>query len=137
MTAVVLSTPLACRLRPRTGGRSSLPVGEIELENVSASPVEIRHRSHPLEHLALSVADGEGAVVSAGSYGDSFSPAAEEQTLRLLPGESYRSAVSLFATVPAARRRPGAYTVRAAYEYGGARAVAAPLEVTWSGEPPR
>ena len=68
-------------------------------------------------------------MISAGHYGNLFSPPAEPSTLRLQPGEKFVAPVSFFATVPEDKRLPGSYTVQAVYEYGGTRAVSEPLTV--------
>src|SRR5215211_2599555 len=82
---------LVCRLRKKTEGRGadSPLAGEVELENVSTSAVEVPICSSPLEHVNLIVHDARGRVVSMGHYGDQFSPQLHPSTFRLLPGEKY------------------------------------------------
>jgi hypothetical protein len=49
--------------------------------------------------------------------------------LRLLPGEKFTSNVSLLATVPRKKRRPGRYVAQAAYRFQGRRILAEPLTI--------
>jgi hypothetical protein len=124
---------LVCRLRPKaaTGVRGPLRgVGELELENVSASPVEIAYQMSPLQFLDLIVTGPSGAVVSERHFADHLSPTAEERVLRLGPGEKYRGDVPLLVTVPREKRSPGVYRVQAVYEYQRIRALSDPVEVT-------
>lgn len=121
---------LACTIRTRQLRRRPSPTaGEFELENTSSAAVEIEVRCSPLQYLDLVVHDESGAVVSDSYYGEQFSPLEEAYTLRLQPGEKFTGPVSLLGTVPEEKRRPGSYTVQAVYEYGGLRAVSAPLVV--------
>jgi hypothetical protein len=127
------TSPLACRLRPREAqeGRRPPPPGsgEVELENVSSSPIEIELQMSPLQYLNLVVKDAAGNVVSEGHYGDRFSPLASRYTFRLDPGQKYAHSVTLLGTVPAERQVPGRYTVQAVYKAKDLTAVSAPLEV--------
>jgi hypothetical protein len=132
---VQAAQPLACRLRRKemTGRRGPIPnAGEVELENRSSEPFEIKYTMTPLQFLNLVVNGPDGAVVSEGHYGDHFSPTLEPLVLRLLPGETFTAPVSLLATVPRERRRPGSYLVQAIYQYNGLHAVSEPVEVTIS-----
>jgi hypothetical protein len=122
---------LNCRLGSRATGRPASPTaGEVELENVSAGPVVIPASLHPLQHLDLEVTNAAGDHVSAGCYGDQFSPGEAPAELRLQPGETFVAPVFLLATVPPDRRRPGTYTVRAVFDGPGLRAVSDPLTLT-------
>lgn len=124
---------LGCRLRgrPPAPGRTQNPLaGEVELENLSAAPLDIPAAVHPLQYLDLRVTDASGAVVSAGWYGDQFSPAEGPADLRLLPGEKFIAPVALLGSVPAGRLGPGTYTVRAVYDCPGLRAASDPLTIT-------
>src|SRR5690349_17088038 len=71
-------SPLACRLRVKQGeeGRRPQPPGsgEVELENVSSTPIQIELQMSPLQYLNLIVKDPAGNVISEGHYGDRFSP---------------------------------------------------------------
>jgi hypothetical protein len=121
---------LACRLRPRQSRRGpSAIAGEIELENTSASALEIEVRTSPLQYLNLVVTDAAGKVVSDSFYGDLFSPLAEPYTLRLQLGEKFTAPVSLMGNVPQEKQQPGTYTVQAVFEYGGLKAISEPLRV--------
>jgi hypothetical protein len=123
---------LACRLRcvEVTGRRGSVPnMGEVELENVSAAPVEIAYRMTALQYLNLLVTDAEGHVISAGHFGDRFAPTLEPRVLRLGPGDKFTANVHLFATVRREPLPPGPYHVQAVYEYGGHPAVSEPVRV--------
>lgn len=124
---------LGCHLRKLSDGRASgSPLaGEIELENVSTSPVEIPIRTSPLQYLNLIVTNPDGRIVSTGHYGDLFSPGMEERLFRLLPGEKFTSPVSFLATVPVAQRRPGIYAIHAVYEVDGIRAESPPYRLDW------
>jgi hypothetical protein len=73
--------------------------------------------------------------VSAGHYGDAFSPVDRPYTLRLAPGEKYVAPVSLLANVSEAQRRPGAYRVQAVFEYGTLKAVSAPFTIDLPASP--
>lgn len=124
--------PLACRLR-RTeviGRRGSVPnMGKIELENVSAAPLEIAYRMTALQYLNLFVTDPEGQVISEGHFGDRFAPTLEPCVLRLEPGEKFTTNVHQFATVRREPLPPGPYLVQAVYEYPGFRVVSEPVQV--------
>lgn len=124
---------LDCRLRKLPEGRASgSPLaGEIELQNISTSPIEIPIRTSPLQYLNLIVTDAEGRIVSTGHYGDLFSPGIEERLFRLLPGETFTSSVSLLATVPPAQRRPGIFAIRAIYEVDALRAESPSYILEW------
>jgi hypothetical protein len=125
--------PLACRLRRReTTDRSAATpnLGELELENVSARPLEIVYRMTVLQYLNLVVTAPDGRVVSEGHFGDRFAPTLEPTVLRLEPGEKFRANVHLFATVPCEQIPPGTYVVQAVYDCNGFRAVSEPLPVT-------
>ena len=71
---IVTQTPpvqavLACRLRHARLGRSLSPTaGEVELENTSASAIEIEADMHPLQYLELVVTDSAGTVISEEPY---------------------------------------------------------------------
>ncbi len=120
----------ACRLRPRQLRRGSSPiVGEVELENMSSTVLELEVRTSPLQYLNLVVTDAAGNVVSETHYGDLFSPLPEPYTLKLQPGEKLTGPVSLLGNVPQEKWQPGEYTVRAVFEYNGLRAVSDPLQV--------
>ena len=127
---------LACHLHKQTKGRASgsALAGEIVLENVSSSAIEIPIRMSPLQHLNLIVTDSRQRIVSTGHYGDLFSPGTEDRVVRLLPGEKYVSNVSLLATVPVDQRRPGVYLIQAVYETDGIRAVSLPYRLDWHPE---
>lgn len=119
--------PLTCRLRPKMviGRQGPVPnMGEVELENCSAAPVEIEYTMTPLQFLELVVIGPGGEVVSEGHFSDRFSPVREPAVLRLLPGEKFTCNVPLLATVPPEKRVPGTYTVQASYRLQGARARA-------------
>jgi hypothetical protein len=123
---------LACRLRHQAGdgGRLTPIAGEVELENLSADPIEIEMFAHPLEHLDLAITDAAGRPVPAMPYGGIFSPFTPTPYIfRLAPGEKYTHCVSLLGTLPKEKRLPGSYTVRAIYDYNGLRAVSEPLQV--------
>src|SRR5258708_1340300 len=86
---------LACRVRTRQRLRGASQIaGEIELENISSTVVEIEVHTSPLQYLNLIVTDIAGNVVSDSFYGDLFSPLAEPYTLRLQPGETFTAPVS-------------------------------------------
>jgi hypothetical protein len=122
---------LVCRLRPKQiRGRYSPTSGEVELENQSGAPLDIRVRYARLQYLNLVVTDESGNLVSTSHYGDLFSPVAEPFVWRLQPGEKFAANVSLLHTVPPEKQLPGAYSVRAVYECPGHRVVSAPLTVT-------
>jgi hypothetical protein len=123
---------LACRLRPKEviGRQGPVPnMGEVELENRSATPVAIEYTMTPLQFLELVVIGPGGEVVSEGHFSDRFSPAREPAVLRLMPGEKFTLTVPLLATVPHEKRVPGTYTVQASYRFQGARARAEPVTV--------
>jgi hypothetical protein len=125
------ATSFVCRIRrkqERDGRPSSSDAGEVELENLSSTPIEIELEMSPFQHLNLVVTDSEGAVVSDGHYGNRFSPLAERVLWRLQPGQKYTHTVSLLGTVPVPLR-PGVYTVRAVYQYKTLKAVSEPLIV--------
>jgi hypothetical protein len=124
--------PLACRLRPKhvIGRQGPIPnMGEVELENRSASPVEIEYTMTPLQFLDLVVIGPGGEVVSEGHFSDRFSPTREPAVLRLMPGEKFTTNVPLLATVPHEKRVPGTYTVQPSYRFQGARLRAEPVTV--------
>jgi hypothetical protein len=104
-------------------------MAEVELENVSAAPLEIRYWMTALQYLNLVVTDAAGAVVSTGHFGDRFAPTREPLVLRLAPGERFTANVSLFATMPVYPVPAGTYKVEAVYEYEGIRAVSDPVRV--------
>jgi hypothetical protein len=105
-------------------------MGEVELENLSAAPLEIAYRMTALQYLNLVVTGPDGKIVSEGHFGDRFAPTLEPVVLRLAPGERFTANVSLFATVPNHPLSPGTYTIQAVYEYNGSRSVSVPLQVT-------
>ena len=120
---------LRCLLRQRvTSGRAVQ--GEFELENLSSATIEIPVDIHPLQYLNLRVRNSAGETVSQGWYGDQFSPGSSPSTVRLLPGERFTQEVSLLATVPAAFRKPGDYTVEAFYDTPELHMVSEPLTLT-------
>ncbi|HKB01494.1 MAG TPA: hypothetical protein VKD90_04700 [Gemmataceae bacterium] len=124
---------LACRLRAKSPpvGRSASPsAGELELENVSATDLDIPADIHPLQNLNLRVTDAHGAVVSEGWYGNQFSPGETAADLRLQPGQTFVIAVALLGTVPPDRRGSGTYIVQAIFDCPELRAVSDPLTVT-------
>ena len=130
------SGTLACNLRKKIAGRaghSSLS-GQVELVNVSTSPIEIAIRTSPLQYLDLIVTDAQQRVVSIGHYGDLFSPGTDDRIFRLLPGEAYVGSVSLLATVPPDARQTGIYLIQAVYEWNGVRAVSLPYRLDWRPE---
>jgi hypothetical protein len=125
--------PFACRLRlkPMTGRRGPVAnMGEVELQNLSASPMEITYWMTALQYLNLVVARSDGKVISEGHFGDRFAPTLEPLVLRLEPGDKFTANVLLFATVPQTPVPPGTYAIQAIYEYNGFRAVSDPLSVT-------
>src|SRR5947209_15851239 len=102
-------SPLACHLRPKEvlGRQGSIPnMGEVELENCSAAPLEIEYTMTPFQFLDLKVIGPGGEVVSEGHFSDRFSPTLDPSVLRLMPGEKFTSRVSLLATVPREKRLP-------------------------------
>jgi hypothetical protein len=126
---------LVCRLRHKQLLRgSSATAGEIELENSSPDVLEIETDRHPLQYLNLVVTDASGSVLSAGHYGDIFSPRGRIDTLRLAPGAKYQHPVSLLETLPQEKRVPGTYAVHAVYAYNGLRSVSESLAVELPGE---
>jgi hypothetical protein len=129
----IRSLPFACHLRPKDhlGRHGPVPfTAEVELQNLSNAPLDIEYQMAVLQYLNLVVRNSQGCVVSEGHFGDRFSPFAENQVLRLGPGESYKHNVHFFATVPKAHRTAGTYFVQAVYEYKGFRAESEPVEVT-------
>jgi hypothetical protein len=104
-------------------------MGEVELENCSAAPLEIAYTMTPLQFLELEVIGPGGGVVSEGNFSDRFSPTREPAVLRLMPAEKFTANVSLLATVPRDKRLPGRYTVQASYGFQGRRVLAEPLTV--------
>ena len=125
--------PLACRLRPKEviGRRGPVRfMAEIELENLSPLPLEIKHHLTALQFLNLIVHDSRGTVVSEGHFADHFSPTEEELILRLAPGEKFVANVHFFSTLPQDTVPAGTYVVQAIYEYDGFRAESNPVEVT-------
>jgi hypothetical protein len=124
--------PLACRLRCKEvfGRRGPVAnMGEVELENLGTTPLEIAYRMTALQHLNLVVTNAGGKVVSEGHFGDRFAPTAEAQALRLEPGDKFTANVHLLATMPHMPVAAGTYTVQAVYEYDGFRAVSDPVQV--------
>jgi hypothetical protein len=124
-----------CRLRPKEliGRQGPIPnMGEVELENRSAGPLEIEYTMTPLQFLELVVIGPGGEIVSEGHFSDRFSPARESAVLRLLPGEKFTANVALLATVPRERRCPGRFTVCASYCFQSIRIEAEPLTVEWT-----
>jgi hypothetical protein len=94
---------LACRLRRKevVGRRGPVAnMGEVELENLSAAPLEIAYRMTALQYLNLVVTGPDGTVVSEGHFGDRFAPTREPLVLHLEPGQKFTANVHLFATVP-------------------------------------
>lgn len=91
--------------------------------------IEIEVRMHPLQYLSLEITDAAGTPVPTSPYGDIFSPHETSYLFRLAPGEKYTHNVGLFNGVPGEKQLPGAYTVRAVYEYKGLKAVSEPLQV--------
>src|SRR5262245_35908352 len=129
---VAPAQPLACRLRRKEAIGRRGPVenmGEVELENVSGTPVEIAYRMTARQYLNLVVTDAAGGVVSEGHFGDRFAPTLDPLVLRLEPGEKFRANVHLLATMPGGPIPPGVYTVQAVYEYNGFRTVSEPVRV--------
>jgi hypothetical protein len=124
--------PLVCHLRQQTASSRRSPVSslaEVELQNVSTSPLEISYRMTVLQYLNLLVTNADGVVVSEGHFGDRFAPTLEPHILRLAPGEKITAKVHLFATVPCDPIPPGTYLVQAVYEYDGVRAVSNLVQV--------
>jgi hypothetical protein len=122
--------PLVCRLcRKETAPN----LAEVELENISAEPLEISYRMTALQYLNLVVTGPDGRIVSEGHFGDRFAPTLEPSVLRLEPGEKFTATVHLFSTVRSQPVPAGAYFVRAFYECNGFRAVSDPVAVTASG----
>jgi hypothetical protein len=129
---VAPAQPLVCRLRRKQAihrGTSVPYMGEVELENLSPTPVEIAYRMTVLQYLNLVVTSSDGTVVSEGYFGDRFAPTLEPQVLRLEPGGQFAANVHLFATMPHSSIPPGSYVVQAVYEYDGFRAISDPLLV--------
>ena len=125
--------PLACRLtRKETTGRAG-PLAymvEVELENRSATRMEIVYRMTALQYLNLVVTTLDGRVVSEGHFGDRFAPTLKPLVLQLEPSEKFTATVHLFATVRREPIPPGIYIVQAVYEYNGFRAISDPVMVT-------
>ena len=109
-------------------------MGEVELENCSAVPLEIEYTMTPLQYLELEVIGPGGEIVSEGHFSDRFSPTLEPAILRLTPGEKFTANVALLATVPPERRRSGQYRVRASYCFLGRSVLAEPLTVELTSE---
>ena len=130
------SRTLSCQLRKQVTGRAACSAlsGEVELVNVSTSPIEFSIRSSPLQYLDLVVTDSRQRVVSTGHYGDLFSPGTQDRIFRLLPGEAYVGSVSLLATVPPDARHPGIYLIQAVYETDRVRVVSLPYRLDWLAE---
>ena len=126
--AAASGAAIACRLRRRPLGNSST-AGEVEIENLSSVLIEIEVTMHPLQYLNLVIADATGAVVPARPYPHVFSPREKPYIFRLAPGDKYTHNVCLLGTIPEEQQLPGRYTVRAAYEYNGLKAVSEPLQV--------
>ena len=129
-------SPLVCRLRPKVviGREGPVPyMGEVELENTSASPLEIEYTMTPFQFLELEVTGPGRRLVSEGHFSDRFSPSEVPSVLRLMPGEKYTATVSLLATVPCEKRIPGRYTVQASYRFLGVVLLAEPLTVEVAG----
>jgi hypothetical protein len=125
-------SPLRCRLRAKevTGREGPIPyMGEVELENCSAGPLEIEYTMTPLQFFELVVTGPNSEVVSEGHFSDRFSPSLEPSVLRILPGEKFTSRVGLLATVPREKRLPGTYSVQASYCYRGNKVMAEPVTV--------
>jgi len=125
--------PLSCRLRHKEFIGRWGPVAnmaEVELENLSAIPLEIAYWMTALQYLNIVVIGPDGRVVSEGHFGDRFAPTLEPQVLRLEPGQKFAANVHLFATVHYVPRSPGTYSVQAVYKYNGFRAVSDTLKVT-------
>ena len=126
----VTQAVLVCRLRQKQLPRGASSLGaEVELENTSTALVEIEIDRHPLQYLNLLVRDAGGALVSAGHYGDIFSPLGGAHTFRLAPGAKYTHNVFLLGTVPEERRKPGRYGVQAIYASPELTALSAPLAI--------
>jgi hypothetical protein len=126
---------LACHLRKKEVAGTQGPLknmGEVELENISPTFVEISYQMSPLQYLEVFVNGPSGSIVSEGHFGDRFSPMRQERVLRLQPGEKFRSDVPLLGTVPREKRTAGVYKVQAVYEYDGIRASSNTVEVTVS-----
>lgn len=123
---------LVCRLRAKEimGKRGPLKGwGELELENQSEDPIDIRYQMSPLQYLDFVVVGPNGKKISGRRFGDQFSPMCEELTLRLAPGEKFLHDVPLLGTVSDEDRLPGVYKVQAIYEYGGIRAESQAITV--------
>jgi hypothetical protein len=101
----------------------------VEIENISAEPIEIEVTMHPLQYLNVLVTDETGNVLPAPPYGHLFSPREGAYVLRLAPGEKYTHNVSLLGTLIEEKQLPGTYTVRCVYEYGDLKAVSEPVRV--------
>jgi hypothetical protein len=130
--------PLTCRLRPKeviSRQGLVLNMGEVELENHSAAPVEIEYTMTPLQFLELVVIGPDGEVVSEGHFSDRFSPSHQRTVLRLMPGEKFTSNVPLLATMPHEKRVPGTYMVQVSYRFQGTRVRAEPVIVNCGAAP--
>jgi hypothetical protein len=122
--------PLVCRLQPKevSARQGLIPnMGEVELENCSTGSLEIEYTMTPLQFFELEVLGPDGKVISEGHFSDRFSPTREPAVLHLLPGDKFSANVSLLATVPREKRRPGVYTVRASYHLEGIPILAEPV----------
>jgi hypothetical protein len=120
----------ACAAGGTAGPSAAVPnMGEVELENVSAKPLEIVYRMTALQYLNLVVTTPDGRVVSEGHFGDRFAPTLAPMALRLEPGDKFRANVHLFATVHCEPIPPGRYLVQAVYDCNGFRAVSEPVPV--------
>jgi hypothetical protein len=108
--------------------------GTIELENASPDVIEIETDRHPLQYLNLVVTDGEGNLLSERHYGDTFSPQGSITAFQLPPGATYQHVVSLFATVPEAKRSSGRYSIQAVFDYDGLEVASEPLVVELRGD---
>jgi hypothetical protein len=130
---VAPAQPLVCRLRRKQVIHRGKPVanmGEVELENLSPTAVEITYWMTTLQYLNLVVTSADGRTVSEGHFGDRFAPTLEPQVLRLEPGDKFTANVHLLATMPDRPIPPGAYEVRAVYEYDVFRATSDPVSVS-------
>jgi hypothetical protein len=99
------------------------------LENCSTLPLEIEYTMTPLQFFELVVTGPGGEVISEGYYSDRFSPSLDPSVLRLLPGETFTTRVSLLATVPLHKRLAGKYTAHGSYCFRGVPVMADPVTV--------
>jgi hypothetical protein len=121
---------LACRLRHSVGRNGFSPTaGEVEIENVSSSAIDLEVTMHPLQYLTMVITDATGDLVPARPYDHIFSPRETPYLFRLAPGEKYTHNVSLLGNISKEKLLPGTYTVHAVYEYRGLEAVSEPLQV--------